>query len=265
VIVDAAAPPSAEHSYNAHASTLAFELTSGRRPLVVSCGSGASFGPEWRRAGRATQSHSTLSIQGYSSARLGGGRLVAGRKRELLLDTPDDVGTQQSAGPEGQSLTAWHDGYAPTHGLLHARKLDLSFDGRSLSGEDTLGAFNDPHKKLFDRAMDRAHLQGIAFAVRFHLHPDVDAALDMGGAAVSLALKSGEIWVFRHDGHAEMRLDPSVYLETGRLKPRATKQIVLNSRVVDYAGQINWTLAKAQDTPQGVRDLLPNDPPLPED
>jgi uncharacterized heparinase superfamily protein len=39
---------------------LAFELTSGRRPVIVSCGSGAPFGPEWRRAGRATASHSTL-------------------------------------------------------------------------------------------------------------------------------------------------------------------------------------------------------------
>ena len=51
IIIDASAPPSGPNSTGAHASTLAFELTSGRRPLVVNCGSGASFGPEWRRAG----------------------------------------------------------------------------------------------------------------------------------------------------------------------------------------------------------------------
>ena len=59
------------------------------------------------------------------------------------------------------------------------------------------------------------------FAIRFHLHPDVDATLDMGGTAVSMALRSGEIWVFRHDGAAELALEASVYLEKGRLKPRA--------------------------------------------
>jgi len=109
--------------------------------------------------------------------------------------------------------------------------------------------------------MDRSGLQGIAFDLRFHLHPDVDAALDMGGAAVSMALKSGEIWVFRHDGTAEMTLEPSVYLEKGRLRPRAARQIVLAGRVLDFACQIGWTLAKAQDTPAAIRDLefLPQD------
>ncbi len=53
----------------------------------------------------------------------------------------------------------------------------------------------------------------------------------MGGTAVSLALKSGEIWVFRHDGAAGLSLQPSVYLERGRLKPRAAKQIVLSGRM----------------------------------
>lgn len=261
VVVDAAAPPSGPASANGHASTLAFEMTSGRRPVIVNCGSGASFGADWRRAGRATPSHSTLTIEGYSSARLGGGGAGA---PEFLIDAPHDVGVQQSAGPDGHSLTAWHDGYAKSHGLIHARRLDLSFDGRALAGEDTLGSFSDSQRAAFERALDKTRLRGIRYTLRFHLHPDVDAAIDMGGAAVSLALKSGEIWVFRHDGHAEMSLEASVYLETGRLKPRATRQIVLTSRVLDQAGQINWTLAKAQDTPQGVRDLMPDPSPLPD-
>jgi hypothetical protein len=83
--------------------------------------------------------------------------------------------------------------------------------------------------------------------------------LDLGGTAVSMALKSGEIWVFRHDGVGEMRLEPSVYLEVGRLKPRATKQIVLSGTVLDYACQLGWTLAKAQDTPAAIRDTEPDD------
>jgi restriction endonuclease Mrr len=55
-------------------------------------------------------------------------------------------------------------------------------------------------------------------------------------------------------------LDPSVYLEYGRLKPRATKQIVLSGRAIEYATRIRWSLSKAQDTAIAVRDLKQNDP-----
>lgn len=78
---------------------------------------------------------------------------------------------------------------------------------------------------------------------------------------MSIAQKSGELWVFRHDGVAELSLEPSVYLEKGRLQPRATKQIVLTGRAMDYATRIRWSLSKTQDTAVGVRDLVPDDEP----
>ncbi|MCM2563417.1 heparinase II/III family protein [Lutimaribacter sp. EGI FJ00015] len=251
IIVDAAQPPTGTASRDAHASTLAFELTSGRRPVIVNCGSGASFGQEWRRAGRATASHSTLSLAGYSSARLGTG----GKRGDWLSDAPRDVPVEISHAADGLRLQAGHDGYVRTHGLIHARTLDLTFDGRGVAGEDMLLALDDKAHATFDRAMEDARLQGIPFDIRFHLHPEVDATIDMGGAAISLALKSGELWVFRHDASAEMHLEASVYLEKGRLRPRATKQIVLSARAMDYATRIRWSLAKAQDTPISIRDV----------
>jgi uncharacterized heparinase superfamily protein len=255
VIVDASRPPAGPASGEAHASTLAFELTSGRRPLVVNCGSGVTFGDEWRRAGRATPSHSTLGIDGYSSSRLGAGSTVAGLKREWLVDTPESVEVRQVADQEGVSFQAGHNGYESTHGLIHMRRLDLSADGRALSGEDTLAAVSDSDKKRFDRMMRGAREPGLPYTVRFHLHPDVDAELDMGGTAVSLVLKSGEIWVFRHSGGASLMLETSVYLERNRLKPRASKQIVLSARAMEYASRVSWRLSKAQDTPMSLRDL----------
>ena len=77
----------------------------------------------------------------------------------------------------------------------------------------------------------------------------------MGGAAVSIALRSGELWVLRHDGQARLSLEPSVYLEKGRLLPRATKQILLTAHLQESEARIGWTLAKAQDTPLAIRDL----------
>lgn len=255
LIIDAAAPPGNEASRNGHASTLAFELTSGRRPLIVNCGSGASFGPDWRRAGRATPSHSTLGIEGYSSSRLDGRQMVGGNERELLADIPGDVRVQFLMEEGSQGIVVGHDGYVGTHGLTHIRRIELANDGRSIAGEDTLAAIEKPDEQQFDRALDRTKLQGIPFQIRFHLHPDVDAEVDMGGAAISMAMKSGEIWVFRHDGAAKMSLELSVYLEKGRLKPRAAKQVVLSGVATEYATRIRWTLAKAQDTPSAIRDL----------
>ncbi|GGE20565.1 Uncharacterized conserved protein, heparinase superfamily [Gemmobacter megaterium] len=254
VIIDAKAPPEGRASVAAHASTLAFEMTSGRRPVIVSCGSGAPFGAEWRRAGRATASHSTLAIDGYSSSRLGQG--------ERLTDRAHVVPARMTQGPEGQALLIGHTGWAATHGLSHMRGLELSPDGRALMGQDTLGALTGAERRRFDAVMSSVKLQGVAFSIRFHLHPDVDAQIDLGGAAISLGLRSGEIWVFRHDGVATLSLEPSVYLEKGRLKPRATKQIVLSARVLDYATEVGWTLAKAQDTPLAIRDLERDEPPV---
>lgn len=255
VVVDASPPPKGAASFEAHASTCTFELTSGRRPVIVNCGNGRSFGEEWRRAGRATASHSTLAVDGYSSSRLGAATRLSGLQREWLIDVPDVVPLEWEELNDGKRLQTAHNGYQKTHGLTHARTLDLAAEGRSLSGEDFIGAISDADKKRFDRAMDAESLQGIAFSIRFHLHPEVDAEIDLGGAAISMALKSGEIWVFRHDGTANLTLEPSVYLENGRLRPRGTLQVVLSGRAMSYANRVRWSLAKAQETPDALRDL----------
>lgn len=254
LIVDAATPPGGAAATRAHASMLAFELTSNRRPLVVSSGSGLAFGPEWEKAGRATNSHSTLALDGFSSARFG----RASRPEEggaPLVEGPSQVTHHRTDERDRVSLLLSHDGYVPTHGLTHVRALSLSRDGRSVLGEDTLAALDPAHRKALDMVRSRQRGAGIALALRFHLHPDVDASLDMNGTAVSAALPSGEIWVFRFDGPGRLSLEPSVHLEKGRLAPRPCQQIVIRARFAEDSVQINWTLAKAQDTPLAIRDI----------
>lgn len=256
VIADVAPPPDGRAGASAHASTLAFEMTSGRRPVIVSCGSGAPFGSEWRLAGRATPSHSTLAIEGFSSSRLKTGG-------HALTDRAEVTQMRLGAGDGGPHLFAAHEGWAATHGLSHQRELTLSSDGRKLTGMDLLVALTPTQKARFERLMIDGRLAGVGFALRFHLHPDVDAALDLGGTAVSLALKSGEIWVFRHNSSAVLSLEPSVFLEKGRLKPRPTRQIVLSGRAMEIETALGWTLAKAQDTPLAIRDLDQGEMPVP--
>lgn len=255
IIMDAAAPPTREASARGHASTLAFEMSSGRRPLVVNCGSGQYFGEKWRRAGRATASHSTLAIEGYSSSRLGKATLASGQVAEVLTDAPRDVRLERRETDQSSGVLAGHDGYLATHGLTHVRQIYLSVDGRGVQGEDVLASIEKEDERRFDQVLDSTGLAGVPFKLRFHLHPDADAELDLGGTAVSVVLRSGEIWIFRHTGNARLTLEPSVYLEEGRLAPRATKQIVLGAVAREYATRVSWTLAKARETPDAVRDL----------
>lgn len=252
VIVDAADPPAGRASAGAHASTLAFELTSGRRPVIVSCGPGATFGPDWRRAARATASHSTLSVEAFSSSRFGAGA----EQRDLLADRARVAVLRDAGVADGPGIALSHDGWAATHGLVHTRELDLTGGGRRLSGTDTLAAAT-PEGRARHAGVVRRRPQGTAWALRFHLHPDVEARLDLGGTAVSLVLKSGEVWVFRPEGGHRPRLEPSVHLEPGRLKPRASLQIVVSGLLAGPEVRIGWTLAKAQDTPTAIRDTQP--------
>lgn len=218
--------------------------------MIVNCGSGARFGDDWRRASRATPSHSVLGLDGVSSAHLQPGQ-------DFFSKVPTRVLMNQN---DPQKIELSHNGYQDSHGLTNARILGLSVDGRMLEGEDLLTTLDASDEARFDKAMDQAKLQGIPFSCRFHLHPDVEARLEMGDTAVSLTLKSGEVWVFRHDGAATLALSPSVYLQNGRLKPVATQQVVLSGRAMSYATRVRWSLAKAQDTPDAVRDLVQADP-----
>jgi uncharacterized heparinase superfamily protein len=193
---------------------------------------------------------------------LGNSRERFGEIEEPLVNAPKEVPIEMGQAPDGLRLQAGHDGFVAGYGITHARTLELTFDGRGLVGEDLLVTLEDTAKRQFDKRMDANSLQGIPFDVRFHIHPDADVALDMGGTAVSIALKSGEIWVFRHDSPAEMTVEPSVYLEKTRLKPRATKQVVLSGVAIEYATRIRWSLAKAQDSAVAIRDLNRDEPDM---
>ena len=104
------------------------------------------------------------------------------------------------------------------------------------------------------------YLTNIGIDVReVRVVPDIEAEIGLGGTAVSLALKSGEVWVFRHHSDASVALDASVYLERGRLEIRATKQIVLSDIVLDYSSQVSWSLTRAQDGNKHIRDVEPDD------
>lgn len=230
LILDAAVPPPTPQ---AQAAALGFELTSGRRPVVVNCGTGADFGADWAEAGRSASAASTLALDGGTPA-------------------PERISLHRTDERQGTTLLATHDGWVASHGLTHARELRLSADGRSLMGEDALSVLAPADRARFDRLLADAGGRGPDAALRFHLHPGVEARPDAGGA--KLVLPSGELWLFRFDGPARLDLEPSVWLEPGRRAPHPCRQIVLRGRVAGGGLRIGWTLAKAQATPLAIRD-----------
>ena len=70
LLVDAGLCPPPELSTEAHAGTLAFEMTTGAERLIVNCGAPLTKGAQWMQATRATAAHSTLTIADTSSSPL---------------------------------------------------------------------------------------------------------------------------------------------------------------------------------------------------
>ncbi len=216
VIFNTGAPPPRGLDLHAHAGQLSFELSVGRERVVVNCGGAPTRDTAWVMAARATAAHSTVTIDETNSAELSAAGGMVRRPRRLESQREDSGGAALAM--------ASHDGYAPNFGLTHRRRLWLSPDGTDLRGEDILlGA----HKGLF--------------AIRFHLHPEVQVSLIQNGGAALLRAPSGVAWRF-HIGGGRLELLESAYFGQGISGPnniRRAEQLVITGPVIDGA-PIKW-------------------------
>lgn len=217
LLVDAGAPPPAEADEHAHAGTLGFEMSVGRDRLIVNCGAQPFATAEWRNALRATAAHSTLVVDDSSSAEvLAAGGL--GHRPVLIEASRREV--------DGCLLVeASHDGYGKSFGLVHRRTLYLAADGSDVRGEDRLEGSG-----------------GRALAVRFHLHPRVQASPIEAGNAVLLKLPSGQGFRFRAAG-GTIGLEASVYAGDPA-HPKRTVQIVVAAPLAGEGAQVKWRLSR---------------------
>ena len=204
VMVDTGAPAKT-HGY---AGAGSFEFSFGRERLVVNCGAAQTTDPAWRRAGRSTGAHSTLSIADTNSSEIDDHPDTAPRRATVSAERDESVGAIW--------LSVAHDGYAKPFGLRHQRRLYLSASGDDLRGEDILNP--TPSRRGGDAA-------GSDFTIRFHLHPCVTASLIRDGSAVLLRTPGGAGWRFRAAG-ATLELADSIYLTDAA--PKRTQQIVLS-------------------------------------
>lgn len=226
LIIDAAAAPCGRHAATAHASALAFELSIGRQPVIVSCGSGLGFGARAAQIGRRAEAHSTVRIEGGAPSTVPRPSTRGSVKADL----------RQDAGGSSASLESRLD--AARLGLVVNRHLDLAVDGTRLFGVDIVHA---PGLSTRKRAAAAFAGSAACLAARFHLHPEARAKLALNGRAVSLTLPDGAHWLMHVDAD-ELVLQPSVYHDETRARPRATVQIIARSALVGYRGRIAWSL-----------------------
>ncbi|MES1203620.1 MAG: heparinase II/III family protein [Pseudomonadota bacterium] len=213
LVMDCAAAPPPLYGDRAHAGALSFELSSGLDRMIVNVGSQLELDPQWRAAGRATNGHSTLVVDDALSAefeRVGRG---AARPRG-----PAQVTAKRADDDDGARIEASHDGYRADYGLIHRRTIYIDKSGADLRGVDSLSR---PMAEKKSAAPHRA-----PFAIRFHLHPEVNARLGEAGAALIDCPGTGGSWRLKTDA-ARMHFEDSVYLGAPD-GPQRTRQIVLS-------------------------------------
>ena len=175
---------------------------------------------------RASAAHSVLVI--------GDTNCVEVQADGLLGRGPSSVRCERSEEAGHQWIAGSHDGYRQRFGLTYSRELYLAPDGNDVRGED----------KLTGRS-------GNPFAVRFHLHPAVEASLIEDGGGALLRLPSGAAWRLRAAG-AEMSLGESIYLGSG--EPRKTQQVVLNGVTGPGGATVRWAIRRETRSPDTARN-----------
>lgn len=235
LLMDGAPPPP-----GGCAGTLAFELGSARQALVVNAGPGQAFGPVEGLRARTTAAHSTVEVAGLSSAVIETGDLAARTFGPRLAEGPALVAVRQAQDASGQWLVATHDGYAGRLGLLHERRIFVDAKGTEVRGEDILSVPDAGARDRYERAVATGRA---GFAVRFHLHPDVDVEHDDIRQLVILGLPSGEAWMFRAAGGA-IAIEASTYYDAGAPAPQSAAQVVVRAEVVGYLGQVTWSFSR---------------------
>lgn len=231
VVVDAGAPPRGANSVEAHAGCLSFEFSSGGQRIIVNCGASRFGPPELRLAARSTAAHSTVILAERSSASFG---LVLGEHR--IVAGPSDVRVARQDSETGHEWVASHDGYRRNLGALHTRRLLLSNDGATLTGEDEIALPKET--------------EALPAVARFHLHPGIRPSLIREGEGALLALPSGEVWEFEASGLV-VTIEESIFLAAADGK-RRTEQLAINFDAAETP-QVTWRLTRVGAAPRATR------------
>ncbi len=216
LIADGGAPGKGIATETAHYGPLSFELSVGKRRMVVNCGAHPDSESEWQEALRSTAAHSTLMLE----------------SQDALVVSPGTTATRtEEAGH--QLLVMRHDAYVKQFGVFHQRELYLSPQGDEVRGEDDLIPENPGGLR---RASSGDFPQ---FKISFHLHPEVQALISSDGNGVLLRLPhSTGGWRFYASG-GTIALRESIYHGTAT-ELRRSEQIIISGPLSREGAKVKW-------------------------
>jgi uncharacterized heparinase superfamily protein len=235
VCVDAGPPARGPYAVTACAQPAALEIVCGRDRLVTN----AAWSPREpdRQGFRLTAAGSTVTLGETSVLEPLSGRL-AESLGPRLEGPPLRVESRRREAEGSAWVELAHDGWAPRYGLIHERRLFVDARSDELRGEDRLAPARGARPRVL----------AVPYAVRFHLHPEVQVSLARDRKSVLLRGPSGRGWWFRDDA-AEVSVEPGCWFEDGA--PRRSAQIVLKGVArTDGTTRVRWKLAPA-DGPGG--------------
>lgn len=209
VIADSGLVPPPAFAGEAHASALAFEFSHGPELVVGNCGPAPSELDGNGLIFRQGITHSGITVNGVSAARLKDGGLMGGRVR------PRGPAPELFASADQETVVVRSDAYLKRYGVSIERRLMLMAEGKSLVGQDRLTGGRTGGRKHRNAAIARFHL-----ALGTTVEPGVDDVL-------RLRLASGAIWTFLWEG-ADMRIEDSVR-QSSYFGFHRIKQIVLET------------------------------------
>jgi len=168
---------------HAHADTLSFEMSVGKRRVFVDTGASSYEGPD-RLEQRQTKAHNTLTVDNHDSSEVWGNYRVARRAKVTESSAYEANGCAVVRGV--------HDGFSRLSDVgLHERKWIVSRTGIEIRDKiDGAGTH-----------LVSSHL---------HLHPDVKI-LDNNAQNIGLMLPSGLKAVVRMDEKFEVSYEPCKY------------------------------------------------------
>ncbi|MFT4074737.1 MAG: heparinase II/III family protein [Asticcacaulis sp.] len=214
---------------------MTFEVSGGRDKLIVS--PGWSPAQSDRQAFRVVGAANTLTL---------GDELIlkptAGAVGELLNFSLEGArykvrSRRVEAEDSGTLLELEHEGWRPRLGLKHERRLYVDAQRDELRGEERLTPMTTGKK------MQNMPVQ-TPYAVRFLLHPEVQASLARDKKSILLRGPGGRGWWLRHDA-PEVSLSEGVVFEKGMAR-KTTLVVLQGTARLDTPTRLRWKLSPAE-------------------
>ena len=233
-LVDVGAPPAPVYHATGALSPLALEFSCESGRIFTSCGAPLNGHPDLMLAARTSAAHCMPTLESTDA-----GVLLDNALTRTLFGQPlaggAPVTAELTSAEPGTLLEASHGAY----GLQVRRRLFLTADGNDLRGED---AFLPP---------EGAPAPDAPYAIRFHLHPAVNASLSRDGRSLLLVLPNRTAWSFSAKEGA-ITLEESL-LMAGESGPRPTRQIVLRGDIPQEGCAVHWKLARVEPSANTTR------------